>query len=85
MVINRDVSVHNHGRKKQQPTISTFFIIVPTKKGELLLLLPHPINFNVKMNPCESHFWKHVFLENLVGEYFHHQSKILLFFKKKMK
>ena len=22
------------------------------------------------MNPCGNHFWKHVFRENLVGEYF---------------
>ena len=71
--------------KKQQPTISTFFNKVPPKKVELLLLVPHPVNFNVKTNPCGNHFWKHVFLENLVGEYFHRQSKILLFFAKEMK
>ena len=85
MVINQEVFVHNHGRKKQQPTISTFINKVPAKKGELLLLLPHSVNFNVKVNPCGNHFWKHIFLENLVVEYFHHQSKILLFFAKKMK
>ena len=68
-----------------QSTISTFFNKVPTKKGQLLLLLPHPVNFNVKMNLCGNHFWKNVFLENLVREYFHHQSKILLFSTKKMK
>ena len=71
--------------KMQQPTISTFFKKLLAKKGELLLLLPHSVNFNLKMNPCGNHFWKHIFLENLVGEYFHHQSKILLFFAKKMK
>ena len=58
--------------KKQQPTISTFFKKVPAQKDELLLLLPHSVNFNVKMNPCGNHFWGHIFLENLVGEYFHH-------------
>ena len=51
----------------------------------MLRLLPHPVNFNVKMNPCGNHFWKHAFLERLVGEYFHRQSKILLFFAKKIK
>ena len=71
--------------KKQQSTISTFFKKVLAKKGELLLLLPHSVNFNVKRNPCGNHFWKKIFLKNLVGEYFHHQSKILLFFAKKMK
>ena len=85
MVINREVVVHNHDRKKQQPAISTFFNKVPVKKGELLLLLLHLVNFNVKVNPYGDHFWEYVFLENLVGEYFHHQSKILLFFAKKMK
>ena len=47
--------------KKQQPTISTFFKKLLAKKGELLLLLPHSVNFNVKMNPCGNHFWKHFF------------------------
>ena len=58
--------------KKQQPTISMFFKKVPAQKDELLLLLPHSVNFNVKMNPCGNHFWEHIFLENLVREYFHH-------------
>ena len=51
--------------KKQQPTITTFLSKVKklkAKKGELLLLLPHPINFNVKMNPCGNYFRKHGFL-----------------------
>ena len=62
------IFVHNHGQKKQQPTISTFFKKVPSKKGELLLLLPHSVNFNVKMKPCGNNFWKYIFVENLVGE-----------------
>ena len=52
--------------------------------GELLLLLPHSENFDVKMNPCGNHLWKYIFLENLEGKYFHHQFKILLFFARKM-
>ena len=65
MVINQEVFVYNDGRKKQQPTITTFLSKVKklkAKKGELLLLLPHPINFNVKMNPCGNYFRKHGFL-----------------------
>ena len=85
MVINQEVFVHNHGQKKQQPTISTFLKKVPAKKGELLLLLPHSVNFNGKINPCGNHSRKQIFLENLEGEYFHHHSKIFLFFAKKMK
>ena len=50
--------------KMQQPTISTFFKKLLAKKGELLLLLPHSVNFNVKINPCGNNFWKHIFLEN---------------------
>ena len=38
-----------------------FFKKVLAKKGELLLLLPHSVNFKVKMNPCGNHFWKHFF------------------------
>ena len=51
--------------EKQQPTKSTFSNKVPAKKGELLLLLPHPVNFNVKMNPCGNHFWKYIFFGKL--------------------
>ena len=38
--------MHNHRRKKQQPTISTFFKKVPAKKGDLLLFLPHSEKFS---------------------------------------
>ena len=57
--------VYNYGRKKQQSTISTLFKKVPTKKGELLLSLPHSVNFNVKINPCGNHFRKHIFFGKL--------------------
>ena len=43
--------------KKQQPTISTFFKMVLAKKSEFLLLLPHSVNFNIKMNPRGNHFF----------------------------
>ena len=65
MVINQEVFVDNHGRKKQQLIISTFFNKGLAKKGELLLLLLHPVNFNTKINPCGNHFWKLIFFGKL--------------------
>ena len=46
--------------------VYSIFNKVPPKKGELLFLLPHPVNFNVKMKPCGNHFWKHAFFGRLI-------------------
>ena len=65
MVIDQEVFVDNHGRKKVATYYINVFDKVPAKKGELLLLLPHPLKFNVKIDPCRNHFWKHVFFGKL--------------------